>query len=102
MSTPTTPTDEHFARAWREVSRPGWPSLQALREASVRYGIVRALAVQLAAGHSHMPTHLPVQPAPQAPAAAAPSPMRRRHDAAGPAPFNPRMAAAGEYVHPEE
>lgn len=74
-------------RAWRALAKPDWPDVATLRAHWVKFGLIRAMALT-------------------APVASPPSPAAR---AAGgvpvpraPAPFSARMAAAGEYLHPEE
>lgn len=96
-------SDEHLQRAYAQVRRPGWPSLEELRAHYLDYSVVRARAVALANGQVLPPE--PVATAPPAlnvpkPAPWPAPPTRRRTD--DPAPFSTRAAQAGEYLHPDE
>lgn len=109
MTTPVIVEPEHLQRAYAQLRKPGWPSLEQLREAYAHYGMVRARAVALANGQTLPPEPTAAPPAPPpAPAPASsiglkpepwPFPARRRTDADA---HSGRMAAAGEYAHPPE
>lgn len=102
MSIPVALTTEHIARAYAQLRRHDWPTLAELERCHKLYLIVRGQAVNVAEGRPmpREPTATAVpMPAP-APRAAAPPPQARRRDDR-PLPFDPRAAAAGEYVHPD-
>lgn len=102
MSHPTTtPTAAHMDRAFAQLRKPGWPTLQELAEAARHYGMVRARAVAMANGQT-FPAEPTAAPTPEprgvfTPVVRPPPPQRRRSDPA--TAFDPRAAAAGEYVH---
>lgn len=97
MSATVALTREHLERAYAQVARPGWPTLDQLEQAHARLMIVRGRAVGIATGHP-----VPTEPvaAPMAAPATTPSraaPLRRRDDAPlREVPYSTRMAAAGD------
>lgn len=94
---------EHIERAYAQLRKPGWPSLAELRDAYLRFGVIRARAAALAAGQVLPPEPTATPPPPAAArhtsTSSAPLPHRRRSDATA---FDPRAAAAGEFLHPDE
>lgn len=94
-------TETHLQRAYAQLCKPGWPSLDELRDAYVRYGLIRGRAAALANGQVLPPEPAGASPPPPKPApikAPHALPQRRRDDAS----FSTRAAQAGEYVHPDE
>lgn len=92
MSAPL-PSDEHMRRAYAELQKPGWPPLEAMREAHLHFVAVQGLARNLATTPALFgkPVHQAC-PAPQ-PAASLASALKH------PPTFDGRSAGAGEYVH---
>lgn len=99
MTAPVDVTPDHLQRAYAQLRKPSWPSLEALREAYVHYATVRARAVALATGAVLPPIPMGASPPTGALTPVPPPPARRRTDST---PFSTRAAQAGEYVHPDE
>ena len=100
MTRPPDVTPEHLQRAYAQLRKPNWPTLEQMREAYVQFGVVRARAVALANGKVLPPEPVAAPPPEARPApkpAPQPSPQRRRDDS-----YSTRAAQAGEYVHPDE
>ena len=102
MNRPVSITHEHIERAYAQLRRLGWPTLAELERCHKLYLAVRGQAVNVACGKPLPPE--PVSHTPPLPQANAPPPRARRRDdtPSSPAPFDPRAAAAGEYLHPDE
>lgn len=101
MAAPVEVTTELMQRAYAQTRKHDTPPLDVLRSHWALYCCIRNRALGIAQGQTLPPEPVaapPPQPAPP-PRAAAPPPARRRDDR--PHPFDPRAAAAGEYVHPD-
>jgi hypothetical protein len=98
MSAAVDVTPDHMARAYAQMRKPGMPSLDELRDHWVLYSCIRNRALGIARGQALPPEPAAASPPVQTPA---PPPAYRRRDDTPPR-FDPRAAAAGEYVHPDE
>lgn len=98
MSAGNTPPDP-LQRAYTELRKPDWPPLEELRQAHLHFVAVQGLARSWAqrAALFNQPIHHAAPPPLPARIAPVPPPLRRNAGA-----FDPRAAAAGEYVHPEQ
>lgn len=99
MTPPVEVTNEHLQRAYAQMRKAGTPSLDELRSYWTLYSCIRNRAIGIANGQV-LPPEPVVEPPPSPPVRAGPPRTERRRT--DPHPFDPRAAAAGEYVHPDE
>lgn len=99
MSAPAVVTREHLERAYAQTRKPGWPSLDELREHWHHFSVIRAQAQQIANGNPLPAAPVsPVIPAAQAKSVQTPAPQhKRRRDDGAPA-YSTQLAASGEYA----
>lgn len=99
MSTPAIVTREHLERAYAQTRKPGWPSLDELREHWHHFSVIRAQAQQIANGNPMPPAPVsPVVPAVQAKPVQTPAYMPRRRREDGTPGIDHKLAASGEYA----